>query len=74
MAYVYPVAIAMTLVVLTWSLLAEKKKKDKKAADGAGPVNGSGVQEPEPAHHKKHKSLHHRLGLKKDKESKRDKK
>lgn len=74
MAFVYPVAIAMALVVLTWSLLSDKKKRDIKKAQAAGKINESDAGEAEPAHHKKHKSLHHRLGLKKDNESKRDKK
>jgi hypothetical protein len=69
MAFVYPVAIAMALVVLTWSLLSDKKKRDMKKAQAAGKTVESNAGEAEPANPKKHKSLHHRLGLKKDKES-----
>jgi hypothetical protein len=70
MAFFYPVAIAMTLAVLTWSLLAEKKKKDKKAAQAKDKAGETKADEAEPDNHKKHKSIHHRLGLKTDKEAK----
>jgi hypothetical protein len=71
MAFVYPAAIAMTIIVLAWSLIADKKKRDKKKAAQAAPqAVKSNVDEPGPVSHKKHKSIHHRLGLKKGKETK----
>lgn len=65
----YAVAIALTLVVLTYSLLSDKKKKGNKSTENALPAGGPDGREEGPAHHKKHKSLHHRLGLKKEKGS-----
>jgi hypothetical protein len=70
MGFVYPAAIAMTLVVLTGSLIMDKKKKDKKAMQAEAKSGESNADEAEPVHNKKHKSLHHRLGLKKNKKSK----
>jgi len=71
MAFVYPAAIAMTIAVLGWSLIADKKKRDKKkAAKAAAQAAKPNADEAEPVSHKKHKSIHHRLGLKKDKETK----
>jgi hypothetical protein len=70
MAFVYPAAIAMTIAVLAWSLLAEKKKKDKRAAQAKDKADETKADEAEPDTHKKHKSPHHRMGLKTDKEAK----
>lgn len=71
MAFVYPAAVAMTIAVLAWSLISDKKKKDKKkAAQAADKAGEAKADEAEPGNHKKHKSIHHRLGLKKDKETK----
>ena len=72
-AILYPVIIGMTLVVLGWSIITDKKKRDKKKAQAAAKAGESNANETEPVSHKKHKSLHHHLGLKKDKETKRDK-
>ena len=68
-AILYPVIIVMTIAVLGWSLLTDKKKRDKKKAQAAVKTGDSNENETEPASHKKHKSLHHRLGLKKDKKT-----
>lgn len=69
-AILYPVIIVMTIAVLGLSLLTDKKKRDKKKAQAAAKTGESNANEAESVSHKKHKSLHHRLGLKKDKETK----